>query len=73
MSFVSNGKVADRVVAASLENSRTNRSVNLMGLVFFKNVFITLRTSVQNECMFLKFFSFTFVKIKQYFRPRPLE
>ena len=23
--------------------------------------------------MFLKFFSFTFVKIEQYFRPRPLE
>ena len=44
MSFVSNGKVVDRVVAASLENSRTNRSVNLMGLFFFKNVFITLRT-----------------------------
>ena len=28
-------------------------------------VFITLGTQVQNECMFLKFFSFTFVKIAQ--------
>ena len=27
-------KVADRVVAESLENSRTKRSVNLMGLLF---------------------------------------
>ena len=36
-------KVADRVVAESLENSRTSRCVNLMGL-FFSNVFITLRT-----------------------------
>ena len=27
-------KVADRVVAESLENSRTNRCVNLMGLLF---------------------------------------
>ena len=32
---------ADRVVAESLENSRTKRCVNLMGLFFF-NVFITL-------------------------------
>ena len=37
------GKVADRVVAESLENSKTNHCVNLMGL-FFSNVFITLRT-----------------------------
>ena len=36
-------KVADRVVAESLENSRTNRCLNLMGLFLF-NVFITLRT-----------------------------
>ena len=36
-------KVADRVVAESLENSRSNRCVNLMGL-FFLNVFIALRT-----------------------------
>ena len=36
-------KIADRVVAESLENSRTNHWVNLMGL-FFSNVFITLRT-----------------------------
>ena len=36
-------KVADRVVAESLENSMTNRCVNLMGL-FFSNVFITVRT-----------------------------
>ena len=36
-------KVADRVVAESLENSRTNRCVNLMKLFLF-NVFITLRT-----------------------------
>ena len=57
-------KVADQVVAESLEN--------LMG-PFFSNAFITLRNQVQNECMFLKFFSFTFVKIEQYFRPRPLE
>ena len=35
--------VADRVVAESLENSRTNCCVDLMGL-FFSNVFITLRT-----------------------------
>ena len=35
---------ADRVVAESLENSRTNRCVNLMGLFYFSNVFITLRT-----------------------------
>ena len=34
---------ADRVVAESLENSRTNRCINLMGLFFF-NVFITLQT-----------------------------
>ena len=27
-------KVADRVVAESLENSRTNRCVHLMGLLF---------------------------------------
>ena len=31
------------VVAESLENSRTNRCVDLIGL-FFKNDFITLRT-----------------------------
>ena len=37
--------------------------VNLMGL----------RTSVRSECMVLKFFSFTFVKMEQYFRPRSLE
>ena len=38
-------KVADRVVAESLENSRTNRCVNLMFLCFFFfYVFITLRT-----------------------------
>ena len=38
-------KVADRVVAESLENSRTKRCVKLMGLFFFFfNVFITLRT-----------------------------
>ena len=36
-------KVADRVVAESLENSRTNRRVNLMELFLF-NIFITLRT-----------------------------
>ena len=36
-------KVADRVVAESLENSRTNRCVNLMGLFFFY-VFVTLQT-----------------------------
>ena len=36
-------KVAVRVMAESLENSRTNRCVNLMGLFLF-NVFITLRT-----------------------------
>ena len=49
--------VADRVVAESLGNSRTNHCVNLMGLLFsrtnhcvnlmgllFSNVFITLRT-----------------------------
>ena len=29
-------KVADRVVAESLENSRTNRCVNLMALLFLK-------------------------------------
>ena len=34
-------KVADRVVAESLENSRTNRCVNLMWLLL--KVFITLR------------------------------
>ena len=34
-------KVADRVVAESLENSRTNRCVNLMGL-FFLFVFFFL-------------------------------
>ena len=28
-------KVADLVVAESLENSRTNRCINLMGLFFF--------------------------------------
>ena len=59
-------------MAESLENSRTKRCVNLMGLFLF-NVFITLRTLVQSECMFLKFFSFTFVRFEQYFRPRPLE
>ena len=36
-------KVSDRVVAESLENSRTNRWVNLMALFLF-NVFISLRT-----------------------------
>ena len=34
---------ADRVVVESLENSRTDRCLNLMGL-FKKNVFITLRS-----------------------------
>ena len=36
-------KEADRIVAENLENSRTNHLVILMAL-FFKNVFITLRT-----------------------------
>ena len=37
------GSWSSRLVAESLENSRTNRCVNLMGLFLF-NVFITLRT-----------------------------
>ena len=56
--------VADQVVAESLEKPRTNSCVNLNFI-----------TKVQNECMFLKFFSLicTFMKIEQYFRPNPLE
>ena len=56
-------KGADRVVAESLENSMTNRCVNLMWLD--ANVCITIRTLVQNECMISKFFCFTLMKIEQ--------
>ena len=62
---------ADRIVTENLENSRTNCCVNLMGLFFLK--MFLLPCELQNECMLLKYFSFTFVKIEQYFRPRPLE
>ena len=66
------GKALYRLVAASSENSRTNCCINVMAL-FFRNLFLTIRTYVQNECMFLQFSSFNFVKIEQYFHPCLLE
>ena len=68
---------ADRLVAESLENSRTNRCVNLMGMVFFLffllMFFLPYELKFKMNVCFLKFFSFTFVKTEQHFRPRALE
>ena len=60
-------------MAESLENSRTNRCVNLMGLSFLEIFFSPYEIKFKMNACFFKFFSFTFVKIVQYFRPRPLE
>ena len=65
-------KVANRVVVESFENSRKvsqGRCVNLMRLVFY---YVT-NLLLQNECMFLKFFSFTFMKVELSSLPNPLE
>ena len=63
-------KVANRVVVESYENSRKvsfsqRHCVNLMRLFFLKCFYSVTNFLVQNECMFLKLFSFTFMKIEQ--------
>ena len=62
-------KDANRVVVESFENSRKasfsqRRCVNLMRS-FLKCFYYVTNFLVQNECMFLKLLSFTFMKIEQ--------
>ena len=49
-------KVADRVVAESLENSWTTRCVNLMDLFFKKMILLSYELKFKMNACFLSFF-----------------